>query len=39
MYAIGAENRKRGAVPRPTLAIWRDWRAFRMRACDFPIAD
>ncbi len=39
MYAIGAENRRRGAVPRPTLAIWRDWRAFRMRACDFPISD
>jgi hypothetical protein len=39
MYAIGAENRRAGAIPRPALAIWRDWRTFRMRACDFPIAD
>jgi len=39
IYAIGAENRKRGAVPRPTLAVWRDWREFSVQACDFPIAD
>lgn len=39
IYAIGAENRKRGAVPRPVLAVWRDWREFSARACEYPIAD
>ncbi len=39
VYAIGAENRKRGATPRPVLAVWRDWREFSNRACEFPIAD
>ena len=39
IYAIGAENRKRGATPRPVLALWRDWREFSARACEYPIAD
>jgi membrane protein DedA with SNARE-associated domain len=39
IYAIGSENRKRGAVPRSASAVWRDWRDFSARACDFPIAD
>ena len=39
IYAIGSENRKRGAVPRSALAVWQDWREFSARACDFPIAD
>jgi len=39
IYAIGAENRKRGAAPRPVLAVWRDWREFSARACEYPIAD
>ncbi|HKM68175.1 MAG TPA: hypothetical protein VJX70_13485 [Candidatus Acidoferrum sp.] len=39
IYAIGAENRKRGAAPRPALSVWRDWRDCSARACDFPIAD
>jgi membrane protein DedA with SNARE-associated domain len=38
-YAIGAENRKRGAKPRPVVSLWRDWRDFSLRACEFPIAD
>ena len=39
IYAIGAENRKRGALPRPILDVWRDWRDFSARACEYPIAD
>jgi len=39
IYAIGSENRKRGAVPRTAFAVWQDWREFSARACDFPIAD
>jgi hypothetical protein len=39
IYAIGSENRKRGAVPRSAIAVWQDWRDFSARACDFPIAD
>jgi GNAT superfamily N-acetyltransferase len=39
IYAIGAENRKLGAKPRPVLSVWRDWRDFSLRACEFPIAD
>jgi membrane protein DedA with SNARE-associated domain len=39
IYAIGAENRKRGSVPRPVLSVWRDWRDFSARACEFPVAD
>jgi hypothetical protein len=39
IYAIGAENRKRGATPRSVLCVLRDWREFSARACEFPIAD
>jgi membrane protein DedA with SNARE-associated domain len=39
IYAIGAENRKRGARPRSVLSVWRDWRAFSLSTCDLPIAD
>jgi hypothetical protein len=39
IYAIGAENRRRGAVPRPVRSVWRDWRDFSAQACEFPIAD
>jgi membrane protein DedA with SNARE-associated domain len=39
IYAIGAENRKRGARPRPVLSVWRDWREFSLSACELPIAD
>jgi membrane protein DedA with SNARE-associated domain len=39
IYAIGAENRKRGALPRSVLALWRDWRDFSATVCEFPIAD
>jgi len=39
IYAIGAENRKRGATPRSALSVWRDWREFSAHACELPIAD
>lgn len=39
IYAIGSENRKRGAAPRSVFAVWQDWREFSARSCDFPIAD
>jgi membrane protein DedA with SNARE-associated domain len=39
IYAIGAENRKLGAVPRSVLDVWRDWREYSARASEFPIAD
>jgi hypothetical protein len=39
IYAVGSENRNRGAVPRSALAVWQDWRDFSGRACNFPIAD
>lgn len=39
IYAIGAENRDLGARPADVLSVWRDWREFSARACDFPIAD
>jgi membrane protein DedA with SNARE-associated domain len=39
IYAIGAENRQRGARPRPVLSVWRDWRDSSLRACELPIAD
>ena len=39
IYAIGSENRKRGAEPRSAFVVWQDWRDFSARACDFPIAD
>ena len=39
VYAIGAENRRRGFRPTSLLSVWRDWRAFARHACEFPIAD
>ena len=39
IYAIGSENRRRGASPRPVHSVWRDWREFSASACEFPIAD
>ena len=39
IYAIGAENRKRGARPRPVLSVWRYWRDSSLSACELPIAD
>lgn len=39
VYAIGAENRKRGFRPAAAFSVWRDWRAFASQAREFPIAD
>jgi membrane protein DedA with SNARE-associated domain len=39
VYAIGAANRRRGFRPPSPLSIWRDWRDFTNRACDYPMAD
>ncbi len=39
VYAIGAANRAAGIQPASAWSVWRDWRLFAARACEFPIAD
>jgi len=39
VYAIGAENRRRGFRPVSVFSVWLDWKEFASRARMFPIAD
>ena len=39
VFAIGAENRRRGHVPLPLLEVWRVWRAYLKTAATYPGAD
>jgi membrane protein DedA with SNARE-associated domain len=39
VYAIGAENRRRGFVPMTTLSIWSAWRAYNKLAATYSAAD
>jgi membrane protein DedA with SNARE-associated domain len=39
VYAIGAANRDRGFQPASAYNVWRDWKEFSRRACEFPVAD
>ena len=39
VFAIGAENRRRGAVPMTFLRCWREWRNYSALAVTYPAAD
>ncbi len=39
VFAIGAENRRRGAQPVGVFAMWRHWRAYGRLAANYPEAD
>ncbi len=39
VFAIGAENRRRGHSPLPLLAVWKAWRAYNQTAASYPDAD
>ncbi len=39
IYAIAAENRKRGTSSPSLWRVWLDWREFSRRAASFPVAD
>jgi len=39
VYALGAENRKRGFKPASLWSFWRDWQEFRAQAAFYPLAD
>ena len=39
VFAIGAENRRRGHAPLPLLQVWKTWRAYHQTAATYPNAD
>ena len=39
VFAIGAENRRRGSEPTPVRDFWRRWRQFSRDAATYPLAD
>ncbi|MEI6078258.1 MAG: VTT domain-containing protein [Verrucomicrobiota bacterium] len=39
VFAIGAENRRRGCVPMTVLECWRAWRNYTALAATYPTAD
>jgi membrane protein DedA with SNARE-associated domain len=39
VFAIGAENRRRGCAPMKTLHCWREWRNYSALAATYPAAD
>jgi hypothetical protein len=39
VFAIGAENRRRGCAPMGVLAFWREWRRYSALAATYPAAD
>ena len=39
VFAIGAENRRRGVPPTKVLAVWRAWRDYQRLAAHYPVAD
>lgn len=39
VFAIGAENRKRGGTATPLSVLWGHWRAYARRAATYPPAD
>jgi membrane protein DedA with SNARE-associated domain len=39
VYAIGAENRRRGARATTARSLWRDWRDYQRQAVYYPPAD
>jgi membrane protein DedA with SNARE-associated domain len=39
VFAIGAENRRRGCLPMKSLRCWREWRAYSALAATYPAAD
>jgi membrane protein DedA with SNARE-associated domain len=39
VFAIGTENRRRGAQPVGVLAMWRHWRSYGKLAASYPDAD
>ena len=39
VFAIGAENRRRGHAPLPLLEVWKTWRAYNQTAATYPDAD
>jgi hypothetical protein len=39
VFAIGAENRRRGFAPAKFLAVWRKWREYSSIAATYPVAD
>lgn len=39
VYAIGAENRRRGAGVAGLLDVWRDWRRYQRQSAFYPMAD
>ena len=39
VFAIGAENRRRGCMPMTISACWRSWRNYSALAATYPVAD
>ncbi len=39
VFAIGAENRKRGCAPTKLFLVWQKWREYSRTAVTYPIAD
>ena len=39
VFAIGAENRRRGFVPAKLLAVWKKWREYAAISATYPAAD
>jgi membrane protein DedA with SNARE-associated domain len=39
VFAIGAENRRRGCAPMKILRCWREWRSYSALAATYPAAD
>ena len=39
VFAIGAENRRRGCAPMSALRCWREWRKYSALAATYPSAD
>lgn len=39
VFAIGAENRKRGSATTKLSDLWREWRNYHLLAATYPAAD
>jgi hypothetical protein len=39
VFAIGAENRKRGCATTKLPLLWREWRSYTLLATTYPAAD
>ena len=39
VFAIGAENRRRGFAPATILAVWKKWREYSQTSATYPAAD